>query len=204
MSDFTTQFNAHQHIFQEMLRRNGNRVRGDCGSYLIKRGTYTYEPDSLPKQKLLFDMAKKVESVLEIGTYYGHSLFIMLLANPTLRVTTIDCLPDFALKSIEVLREYFPQSDITFVKGFSYDVLPSIEGKFDMAHIDGTHELEDVMEELQLCEKLLRRPMNVVLDDAFTIDGLEAAIRQRYDVNAFGYVNGRDPNWVVQMNPLKT
>lgn len=201
MSDFTTEFNSHQHVFLEMFERNKKRVRGDCGSYLIKRGTYTYEPESLPKQKLLFDMAKKMESVLEIGTYYGHSLFIMLLANPELRVTTIDCLPDFALNSIEVLREYFPKADITFVKGFSYDVLPNIQGKFDMAHIDGTHELDDVMDELFLCERVLRRPMNVIFDDAFTIEGLEAAIRARYDVNAFGYVNGRDPNWIVQMKP---
>jgi predicted O-methyltransferase YrrM len=57
------------------------------------------------KQKLLFNLAKKNKSVLEIGVYMGHSLLIMLLANPKLKITCIDIEDHYSLPAIKYLKD---------------------------------------------------------------------------------------------------
>ena len=54
------------------------------------------------KQKLLFDLSKKSKTILEIGVYMGHSLLIILLANPKAKITCIDIddtFPDYIVKN---------------------------------------------------------------------------------------------------------
>ncbi len=96
MSDFD--FEAVSHIFWEIHEATGRRFHGGCGSYLFDGGVYQYDPSMAAKQQLLARVASEVSSVLEIGTYLGHSLLIMLSRNPTLRVTTIDVDASFAAR----------------------------------------------------------------------------------------------------------
>lgn len=197
MTDFVSAFEKHRNVFWEMYESTGRTVRSDCGGYLIPKGKYEYTPKSLPKQRLLFNFAKKVSSVLEVGTYYGHSLFIMLLANPTIRVTTIDHNGRFANCTVPVLRSHFPQADITFIEGSSDQVIPTLTQTFDAAHIDGAHRLNVVQKEVELCEGLLKRPYQFIFDDAQTMPGLEEWIDQTFSNKTYTKAKGLNPNWYV-------
>ena len=66
----------------------------------------------------------------------GHSLLIMLLANPKLKITCIDIEDYYSLPAIEYLRENFKDSDIRFIKGNSVKSLKNIKEDFDLFHIE--------------------------------------------------------------------
>lgn len=125
------------------------------------------------KQKLLYEVAKDKNKVLEIGTYVGHSLLLMLLANPKIEVTCIDISDEFAKASVEYLQSQFPESKINFIHGSSLDVLPTIKEKYDLFHIDGTHKNDIIAKEFQMCLNLRSsKIMSVVFDDVDTCQRL--------------------------------
>jgi len=118
------------------------------------------------------------KSVLEIGTYLGHSLLIMLAANPKLRVTTIDLDKTYAGPAVEVLKRHFPKAQIDFRHGHSLNVLPQITEAYDLFHIDGTHEPHQVAKEWKAL--LARRSsdlVKVVIDDV-DADGIWTVVDQ--------------------------
>lgn len=163
----TFNFKAVEHIFWEMHEAQGKQFINGCGSYLFDGGSvFEYDLRTAPKQQLLARAAAGVESALEIGTYLGHSLLVMLAANPRLRVTTIDVDETYAAPAVKVLRRHFPQARIDFIHGSSLDVLPSITDKFDLFHIDGTHEPDQVwLEWKTLLSRRSSDLVKVVIDD---------------------------------------
>lgn len=67
------------------------------GSYMFDGRTYRYQRETLKKQEALFRCGSGSSSssgsavhVLEVGVYVGHSLLILLVSNPLLRITCID------------------------------------------------------------------------------------------------------------------
>jgi predicted O-methyltransferase YrrM len=163
-------FDAVSHVFWEIHEATGHRFHRGCGSYLFDGGAYQYDPTTEPKQQLLARVASEVESVLEIGTYLGHSLLVMLAANPKLRVTTVDVEATFAAPAIEVIKRHFPEAKIDFVHGSSLAVIPDLKVTYDLFHVDGTHEPPQVRQEWQAI--LPRRSsdlVKVVFDDVDTI-----------------------------------
>lgn len=163
-------FEAVAHIFQEIHEATDRRFISGCGSYLFDGGTYRYDSNTAPKQQLLARVASEVESALEIGTYLGHSLLVMLAANPKLRVTTIDVDSTFAAPAVAVLKRHFPLAKIDFVHGNSLTAIPNLTDSYDLFHVDGTHEPPQVLQEWRAI--LARRSsdlVRVVFDDVDTI-----------------------------------
>lgn len=83
-------------------------------------------------------------SMLEIGFGRGYSTFCAARTFHDMgvngRIVTIDPKPDE--NHIKALQHVFPRewfSYVTFVKGFSQEVLTGIEGSFDLVYIDGDH-----------------------------------------------------------------
>jgi hypothetical protein len=163
----TFNFDSVSHIFWEMHEAAGRHFIGGCGSYLFDGGAvFEYDVRTAPKQQLLARVASEVGSALEIGTYLGHSLLIMLAANPQLRVTTIDLDNTYAAPAVDVLKRHFPKAQIDFRHGHSLNVLPQITETYDLFHIDGTHEPHQIAKEWKAL--LTRRStdlVKVVIDD---------------------------------------
>ena len=153
--EFASKLIEANEIFFEIYEECGRSfIEGD-GSYLFEGGVYEYCAGMYPKQELLYNLAKESKSTLEIGTYMGHSLLIMLLGNPELKITSIDLVDKYALPSINVLRKRFPKSEIEFIHGDSLKVLPGITTpKFDLFHIDGHHLEEHIRQEVEHCKRL--------------------------------------------------
>jgi len=153
------------HIFLDIFK-NCKVYKCGCGSYLFDGITYDYDPKMYEKQKLLYEKAKNATNLLEVGVYMGHSLFIILLANPTLNIVCID-IDDFLSKpAIDVLVNNFPNASINFIKGNSNDVLPTLDKTFDLFHIDGDHTPAYINREFEIClTKAMPKDIYFIFDD---------------------------------------
>jgi hypothetical protein len=152
-------------IFIDIYKICGNKFWKGCGSYLFDGQTYSYYDKMYEKQKLLYEAAKKATNVLEIGVYMGHSIFIMLLANPKLNITCIDIDDTYSFPATTLMKLKF-NANINFIKGDSKHILPSIGDKFDMFHIDGHHDAEYLNLEFHQCVKFANSEnFTVIIDD---------------------------------------
>jgi len=137
-----------------------------------------------PKQELLFNSVKNVKKVLEIGTYMGHSLLIMLLSNPDLKITCIDIADEFTKPAINILNKYFNDA-ITFIHKDSLTALQTLEDTFDFFHIDGLHDNNYINQEFNMVKRLNNTPDNifrVLFDDAETLVPLQHQITSNYKI----------------------
>lgn len=183
-TEFTNKLLENKNIFFEIYEACGNKFFKGCGSYLFDGQNYQYCDLMYEKQELLFNCMKNANNVLEIGTYMGHSLLIMLLSNPQLKITCIDISNEFALPAINVLNKYFNNA-ITFVHSDSLTALKKIENKFDFFHIDGHHDNDYISNEFYFIQKLNNRSDNVlkiIFDDQECLTNLQNDICNKYNI----------------------
>ena len=136
------------------------------------------------KQELLYHSVKQSTHVLEIGTYMGHSLLIMLLANPTLKITCIDIEDQFTRPAVNVLNKYFPDS-IHFIHSDSLNALKTINQTFDFFHIDGHHDNHYIRNEFILVSRLNQcsdRILRIIFDDQECLLPLQYEIMMNYNI----------------------
>jgi hypothetical protein len=182
-NDFSRKLIEHGYLFDDIYNACGNTFSRKIGSYLFNGKNYEYYIGMYDKQKLIFDKVKEFSNVLEIGTYMGHSLMLMLISNPRLRITCVDIDPTFSKPSTSFLQEKFSKSKINFICGNSVEVLPTITEKFDFFHIDGKHNNKMITQEFNLCKNLSStNEMNILFDDSETCQPLLTHIRENFEV----------------------
>ena len=135
-----------------------------CGSYLFDGQSYKYQKETLKKQEALFKAGKQCSRVLEIGVYLGHSLLILLLSNPDLRIDCIDIDSRFSPKVVEYLNSVF-NNRISFYLGSAKDMIPRMVNKYDLIHIDADHNHDAVIEQFTLSKTLADPRAWVIFDD---------------------------------------
>lgn len=121
----------------------------------------------------------------------GHSLLIMLLANPKLKITCIDISDEFTLPAVTILNKYFNNA-INFIHSDSLTALSKLNDKFDYFHIDGCHDNDYIANEFNLIKKLNNNQDNIIkvlFDDQFCLIELQKNILQNYKV-----INRISPN----------
>jgi hypothetical protein len=203
-NDFTKKLIEHETVLDEILISCNNKWHFGCGSYLFEGINYDYSIDMYPKQKLLFDVTKKVSKVLEIGVYMAHSLFIMLLANPELEVTCIDIDSAYSIPSINVLKKNFPKSKINFIKGNSLDVIPTLNNNYDLFHIDGSHYIDVIRKEFDLCLKLSKNEkLKFVFDDVDCCRLLQNEINSNFNIVKSLEAGGAYTNLYIEFTQQK-
>jgi hypothetical protein len=163
--EFLNKFIDNYDVFLEIYKACDFRFMHGCGSYLFGGRDYVYSERMYEKQKLLYETAKKCDRFLEIGVYMGHSLFIVLLANPNIEVTCIDIDGRYSRPALEVLSRRFSKS-FNFIQGDSLTVLPLIDETFDLFHIDGHHTAQYLEAEFNQClNKRFKSTCFFVIDD---------------------------------------
>ena len=183
-TEFTNRLLENAYIFYEIYEACGNKFFRGCGSYLFDGQTYVYCDLMYEKQELLYNSVKNAQNVLEIGTYMGHSLLIMLLSNPQLQITCIDISDEFTGPAVKVLNKYFNNA-INFIHSDSLTALIRMEEKFDFFHIDGHHENDYITNEFCLVKNLNNRSDNVlkiIFDDQSCLPYLQNNINSTYNV----------------------
>lgn len=167
--------------FEGLYEAVGKRWHNGWGSYLFDGQTYAYHPATLRKQEELYRYAMKATNALEIGVYLGHSLLIMLIANPTLQITCIDNEDQFARKAVDYLNSHF-DNRITFLHADALKGMETLaDDTFDFVHIDADHYDEAVKNQFNASVRLAKLGATVIFDDyeavRNTIDGF---IRQGF------------------------
>ena len=81
-----------------------------------------------------FIIKNQINSVLEIGTAIGYSSIMMALANPNVKITTIERDRDRYLEAIKNVKKFDLEDRITLIFNDALDV--KIEDKFDLVFID--------------------------------------------------------------------
>ena len=165
--------------YANVLRENfhhfialGPRFHRGCGSYLFDGQRYAYQMDTFAKQEALYAVGKTSTHVLEVGVYLGHSLLILLLSNPKLKITCIDNDPSFSPRAVEYLNAHFGNR-ITFYLGSSTDILARSDlGLYDCIHIDADHHPEPVTREFALARQHALPNATFVFDDYEALRGL--------------------------------
>jgi len=184
-TEYTNRLLKSEHIFWELYESCNNNFIYGCGSYLFDGATYKYEASMYTKQELLYNKVKTAEHVLEIGTYMGHSLLIMLLSNPALKITCIDIDATFTGPAVKLLNMYFNNA-ITFLHMDSLTGLNSLASQgqsFDFFHIDGDHNDSLISSEFNMLWPLNKGPtLKVIFDDEETMRRLQINICRTYTV----------------------
>lgn len=143
--------------FCELFKCHDYKWINNHDSYLIDGSSYNYNSSYLKKQEELYRYASNSKYALEIGVYVGHSLFLMLLANPELEITAIDSDDTYARPVINYLNNVF-NNRITFIHGDALDALEALQNlgdkysnKFDLVHIDSENNNDSIMKQFNGC-----------------------------------------------------
>ena len=81
-----------------------------------------------------FIVKNQINSVLEIGSAIGYSAIMMALANPNLKITTIERDRERYLEAVKNIKKMNLEDRITLVFNDALEV--NIDGSFDMVFID--------------------------------------------------------------------
>jgi len=136
------------------------------GSYMFNGVKYEWQRETLKKQEALFRVGEKAKNVLEVGVYLGHSLLILLISNPELKITCVDNDQRFSPKVVDYLNKEF-NNRVTFHLGDATDVINSLqsENKFDLVHIDADHNNDAVLKQFYASRKVSTDDAYFVFDD---------------------------------------
>lgn len=81
-----------------------------------------------------FIVKKQIDSVLEVGTAIGYSAIMMALANPNLKVTSIERDKDRYLEALKNVKKFHLEDRITLVFNDAFNV--NLTDKFDLIFFD--------------------------------------------------------------------
>ena len=186
--------------FDGIYKACGNKFFYSCGSYLINGKSYSYDKEMLNKQLLLYNLAKKHKTVLEVGVYMGHSILIMLASNPKLNVYGIDIDRKFALPSINYLKKKFPRSNLNFLEGDSIKIIKKLQKKFDLFHIDGDHNTAKIYNEVIACTKLAKtKNMKILFDDADMMKSIDRSLVKSFKIKKYIKPNSKSRNLYIEI-----
>ena len=81
-----------------------------------------------------FIIKNQITNILEIGSAIGYSAIMMALANPNVRITTIERDRERYLEAVKNVKKFGLEDRITLI--FNDALETTIEGKFDLIFID--------------------------------------------------------------------
>lgn len=142
-----------------------------------------FEPAFFEKRYNLYQLALTAKCAFEIGVNAGHSALIMLLANPKLPLALFDLrIHEYTEPCFQVLKKHFPQ--ITMRYGPSHITVPQYQlehptKKFDLIHIDGSHEAPEVEADMYNARLLAAAHADVIFDDTHPIGPLRRFIDKK-------------------------
>jgi hypothetical protein len=103
--------------------------------------------------------------VLEIGFNSGFSALFMLMCNPFLCITCVDiCSHIYTRQCYMVLKDIFGDR-IQLIEGDSVTAMHSVDGTFDLIHIDGSHDEFIAASDIIHAYRLSRTGTVIIMDD---------------------------------------
>lgn len=137
------------------------------GNIFMLHETTVYTNVYLHKTKNICSLVlnKNIQNVMEIGFNSGFSTLLMLLSNPTMRITCFDLGEHrYTMPCYQKLKETFGDR-IHIVIGDSTQTLQRAVGTYDLIHIDGGHSTEVANSDIMHSYRLSKKGTILIMDD---------------------------------------
>jgi len=143
-------------------------------SAIAKNAGITYK-----KQKLLFRLIRyfKSSNILELGTSLGMATSAMSLANPAVKIQTVEGCPSTA----EVAKEMFKEHDLKNIELINssfeefFSKIKDQDIKFDLIYLDGNHNKESTLHYLNILLDHIGDQSVIIIDDIHWSPEMEQA-----------------------------
>ena len=189
------------HHFEGIFFALDGQWQPGWGSYLFNGQTYSYQEETLRKQEELYRYSMNAKNALEIGVYVGHSLLLMLLSNPTLKITCIDNDDKFAKKAVTYLNEQF-NNRVTFIHEDALKALETLDPEtFDLIHIDADHNDVAVYAQFVASQRVATKGATVIFDD---YDAVKKTIDRLISENILRHIKTPECLWRNCVTKLNT
>ena len=159
---------AKEYIIQYLLP-----IINECkepleGNIFMLHHTLEFNDNFLLKSKNISNIIlnTNIKNVVEIGFNSGFSALLMLLSNPTMKLTCFDLGEhSYTLPCYAKLRETFGER-ITIIIGDSTETLPiHIGEEYDLIHIDGGHSYNVIENDIINSYRLSKNKTIIIMDD---------------------------------------
>lgn len=153
----------------DILDKLGERVEGNLICDITSDNLTDYANES--KIYNLLKLAEGKSKICEIGVNAGHSLLLMVSANPSAEYLIFDLGGHgYTRPCVEYIRNAYPSTKITEVYGDSNLTLREYVktnelNTYDLIHIDGGHETHTVVNDFIYTQFMLKQDGIVVFDD---------------------------------------
>lgn len=170
LKDFTITNNIQQakaYIDTKLLPivvETGEKLEGNI---FMKNSNTTYSPAFMNKAKNISNLVlnKNIKNVMEIGFNSGFSTLLMLLSNPTMRMSCFDLGEhEYTRPCYEELKKTFGDR-LNITLGDSTKTLPRVTGTYDLIHIDGGHSPEVATSDIINSYRLSKPRTILIMDD---------------------------------------
>jgi predicted O-methyltransferase YrrM len=167
---FYNQYRHHLCELDNIVRSSGEEMEGSVFyNNKTKDLNAVLNPDYSKKRRTLALLANAYSEILEIGFNAGHSALLLLSANPSLRLTSIDIgCHSYTVPCYEYLQSVFPDR-INLVIGNSLTALPRASCYLQLCQlviIDGGHGLETAEADLANVISHTRKGTKILFDDS--------------------------------------
>lgn len=153
----------HFEKLAEIIMESGEKPEGD----IYQAGNVLSYPNTAVQINLM-TLARKAETILEIGFNAGYSAVMMLTANSNCTIDDIDiCEHKYTIPCFTYLSSVFPNR-LRLLKGHSHDILKQYtERCVDMVHIDGSHDIAIANIDYFLSLDKVRKGGIIIMDDTW-------------------------------------
>lgn len=138
--------------------------------------------------------ATKPKRILEIGTHKYLFTYFLSYFIEHFKIDTFDCNEE-CIKSWDIINDALPNIDIHFHIGDSKESVKNLlnprEDKFDFAWVDGGHDYETVLSDLNNCARL---KIPYILSDDSKLEPINNAIVEFFRTNK-NYYEVKNPYW---------
>lgn len=124
-----------EEYIRDILPKNQGRLK-ELEEYALKNNVPIVHPEVAKFLEVIIK-SSKVRSILEVGTAIGYSSIVFSNAmNNTGKIVTVEKRKDMHEIACKNIEDAGLSSNITLVHGDASELLPQIEGKFDMIFLD--------------------------------------------------------------------
>jgi predicted O-methyltransferase YrrM len=156
---------THVTAIAKILTDIGERVEGNllCDSH----PSNDLREHNADKIHNLQTLVRGKSRVCEIGVNAGHSLLLMVDANPMAEYVLFDLgAHAYTRPCVDYIRSVYPSTSIQIVYGDSKETLPVYQGSFELIHVDGGHDLPEISSDYTQSLRLIEPGCPIVFDDA--------------------------------------
>jgi hypothetical protein len=170
LKDYTIQTNIMKtkyyinNFLLPIIHNCGEQLEGNI--FMIHHTTnYTNVFENKVKNISNLVLYNNIENVVEIGFNAGFSSLLMLFSNPNIKITCFDLGEHkYTLPCYEKIKETFGDR-IHFIIGNSMQTLQEMDGKYDLIHIDGGHEIDVANSDIMNAYRLSKQGTILIMDD---------------------------------------